>query len=68
MLFKIQTALVSLIVYSVLVFLPVSVHAQGSTDGLKPPVGSVATDIKPELVPQLVINIMFYIGTFIPIA
>lgn len=68
MLFKIHTALVSLVVYSVLLFLPVSVYAQDSTGGLQPPAGSIATDIKPESVPQLVINTMFYIGTFLAVA
>lgn len=65
MLFKVRVALVSLVVYLLLFSLPISVYAQG---GLKPPMGSIATDVKAESVTQLVINILFYIGTFLAVA
>ena len=36
--------------------------------GLTPPAGSIASDVRAESVPQLVINILFYIGTFLAVA
>lgn len=56
--------LVSLGTLATTLALPLSAFAQE----LKPPAGSVASDIRPEAVPQLIINMLFIVASFLAVA
>lgn len=45
---------------------PIAVHADDT--GLKPPTGSIGTNVKPESIPQLTVNILFFFAGFLGIA
>ena len=64
MVFRIRAALVSLSLGLTSILLPVSAYAEE----LKPPLGSVATNIKPEAIPQLIINMLFLVASFLAVA
>lgn len=66
MLRKISVFLVSLFV-CFLTFLPATVWAANEST-LKPPPGSIGTDVSPESIPQLVVNILFYVGGILALA
>lgn len=65
MVFKMRSALVSVGSLATSLFLPVSAYAQQE---LKPPPGSVATNIDPAAIPQLIVNSLFLIASFLAVA
>ncbi|MBI4038914.1 hypothetical protein HY384_03065 [Candidatus Daviesbacteria bacterium] len=64
MVFKIRPVLVSLSLLTTSLVLPVFTYAQE----LKPPPGSVASNIRAEAIPKLIVDSLFLIASFLAVA
>lgn len=61
-----KATIISAAILGSLIVAPV-IFAQDTTSTLTPPIGSVSTDIKAESLPQLAINLLFYVAIFLAI-